>query len=406
MSTKGALEGLTVLDLSRILAGPFCTQVLSDLGAIVWKVEPPWGDDVRRFGPPFTQGESAFYLSTNRGKKSLAINLKDPRGQELVRALVGRADVLVENFKPGDLARYGLDYESMARANPRIIYASITGFGHSGPRRDEPGYDIVAQALSGIMSVTGEPDGPPMRVGVAWIDLLSGLTAAVGVLAALHERERSARGQEIDLSLFDVGLMSMVNLAQDYLVTGTPPRRLGNAHPQVAPYQAFEALDGWFTLAVGNDDQYQRMSRAIGHAGLWEDERFRTNAGRVKYREELASKLTDIFRRRGRGEWLDAMERARVPAAPVYGLADGLQDPQAEARRTVWEVPHPALGKLRLMANALQHMGRTPASPQGHPPMLGEHTREVLTEVLGLGQQEVDSLDSSGVVVCGPRDAS
>ena len=401
----GSLEGITVLDLSRILAGPFCTQTLSDLGATVWKIEAPWGDETRRWGPPFVQGESAYYLSTNRGKKSVAVNLKEARGQDLIRRLAQRADVLVENLKVGDMARYGLDYQSLARVNARLIYVSITGFGQFGPRAGQPGVDVAIQALTGIMSVTGEPDGSPTRVGVAWIDLLSGLTAAIGILAALRERERSGQGQNLDLSLFDVGLMSMVNLAQSYLVTGVAPGPMGNAHLQIVPYQSFQAEGGWFVLAAVSDEQYRRMTLVIKHPELSEDRRFQTNSGRVEHREELVARLAHIFRGDKREKWLDAMGRAGISSAPVYDMAEALQDPQAQAREVSWAVPHPTLGSLRLMANALQHMSATPAAPQGHPPLLGEHTREVLTDALGLSQSEVASLESGGVIVCGPEKA-
>lgn len=396
----GALEGLTVLDLSRILAGPFCTQVLSDLGATVWKVEPPWGDDTRRWGPPFVSGESAYYLSTNRGKKSVVVNVKDPRGQDIVRRLARRADVLVENFKAGALPRYGLDYESVAKLNPGLVYASITGFGHTGPRAAEPGYDVAMQAMTGMMSVTGEPDGPPVKVGVAWLDLMTGHMAAIGVLAALHERERSGKGQHIDLSLSDVGLMSMLNLAQTYLVTGEVPGRMGTAHPQIVPYQAFEAQDGWFVLGAGNDEQYRRLTDIVSRPELWTDARFRTNAGRLEHRAELVSKLTEAFAGGTRDAWVEALSGAGIPSGPVYDLGEALEDPQAQARDAVWCVPHPTLGSLPLMASALQHMSRTPATPQGHPPLLGEHTREVLTRFAGIDADELSRLEAEGVIGC------
>lgn len=397
----GPLAGIRVLDLSRVLAGPYCTQILADLGATVWKVEPPWGDETRGWGPPFVQGESAYFLSVNRGKKSVAVNIKDPRGQAIVRELARRADVLVENFKAGDLARYGLDYPSLAADNPRLVYASITGFGQDGPRAGEPGYDIALQGMTGIMSVTGEPDGPPTKVGVAWIDVMTGMMAAVGILAALWERERSGRGQHLDLSLFEVGLSAMANLAQSYLVSGVAPRRIGNAHPQIVPYQAFEAADGWFIVAVGNDQQYRRMCEAIGHPELGDDERFQTNAGRVRHRAELVPALAAVFRSRPRGEWLEALKAAGVPAAPVYDLAEALADPQAAARHVVWEVPHSLLGQVSMVASPLQHLSRTPATIAGPPPLLGEHTREVLADVLGLSQAEIDRLAEAGVVAVG-----
>ena len=393
-----SLEGVVVLDLSRVLAMPFCTQMLSDLGATVWKVESPWGDDTRRWGPPFVEGESSYYLAVNRGKKSLAINLKNEKGQELIRRLAEKADVVVENFKTGDLARYGLDYAGLSEVNPRIVYASITGFGGTGPRAREAGYDTVVQGMSGIMSVTGEPDRPPMKVGVAWIDVLTGLTAAVGILAALRERETSGIGQHIDLALFDVGLMAMVNQLQGYLLTSETPTRMGNTHPTVYPVQTFRASDGWFVLTAGNDGQYQRMCEAIERPDLQEDERFQTNAGRHEHREEIGGELAAVFRARPRDEWLKLLNEASVPVSPIYDMAEALSDPQAEARNAVWNVLHPTLGDVPLAASALQHMSRTPAEPGGPPPLLGEHTREVLKETLGLEDPELDGLEESGAI--------
>lgn len=393
-----ALEGIRILDLSRVLAGPFCTQMLSDLGAEVWKIEALQGDGTRDWGPPFEAGESAYFLSANRGKKGLAVNLKDWRGADLVRRLAGRADVVVENFKPGDLARYGLDWAHLQEINPRLVYASITGFGQHGPRSGEAGYDVVLEALTGIMSVTGEPDGPPTKVGVAWIDVLTGLTAAVGILAALHERERSGAGQYIDLGLFDVGLMSMVNQAQRYLMTGESPGRMGNAHPQIVPYQSFAASDGWLMLAVGTDEQYRRLCNALEVPELARDDRFLTNAGRVQRRDELIPRLAAIFESRPLAHWTKVLGRAAVPAAPVQGLGEALADPQAAARGMLWEAAHTRLGQTRLVGNALQHMSRTPARAAGAPPTLGEHTAEVLHNELGLDVETLAELARAGVV--------
>lgn len=398
-----ALSGVRVLDLSRVLAGPFCTQMLSDLGAEVWKIESLQGDDTRRWGPPFQQGESAYFLSANRGKKSLAINLKDPRGADLVRRLSERADVLVENFKSGDMQRFGLDYAALRPGNPRLIYASITGFGQHGPRAREPGYDVVLQALTGIMSVTGEPDGPPTKVGVAWIDVLTGMTAAIGILAALNERQASGEGQSIDLGLFDVGVMAMVNQAQAYLMTGNIPERLGNAHPQIVPYQTFRASDAWFMLAVGNDQQYRRLVDVLGHPELWDDTRFQTNAGRVEARRELVQRIGGIVQECSRDWWLDRLKVAGVPAAPIANIHEAFHDKQAIARTLQWPVRHPKAGGLALVANALQHMSRTPAAPQSAPPMLGEHTREVLSEWVDTDERTMDDLEREGVILVGTR---
>ncbi|MCX7850546.1 CoA transferase [Thermus sp.] len=388
------LAGLKVLDLSRVLAGPLCTMILADLGAEVVKVEPPWGDETRGWGPPFVAGESAYFLSVNRGKKSLALDLKAKEGQEAVRRLAAGADVLVENFKTGDLARYGLDYGSLKALNPRLVYLSLTGFGQTGPRAKEPGYDAALQGYTGIMSVTGEPHGPPMKVGVAWIDVMTGMMGAVAVLAALWERERSGLGQHVDLSLFDVGLFALVNLGESYLLTGRPPARLGNAHAQIVPYGAFPAADGWLVLAVGNDEQFARLCGALGLGEL--AERFPTNASRVEHREAVVEALSQVLRTRPRAYWLEKFQGIGVPAAPVNDLKEAFQDPQAQAREAVWTLPHPLLGSLPTLANPLRFLSRTPASPSLPPPLLGEHTEEVLLEA-GFTPEEVRALVEKGV---------
>lgn len=392
------LDGLVVLDLTRVLAGPLCTQMLADLGATVWKVEPPWGDETRGWGPPFAGGESAYFLAANRGKKSLAIDLKHPAGQDLVRELARCADVLVENFKTGDLARYRLDFDSLAPLNPRLVYASITGFGQTGPRAHQPGYDIALQGMTGIMSVTGHPGEAPVKVGVAWIDVLTGLTAAAGILAALHERAQSGLGQHVDISLFDVGVMAMANLAQSYLVTGKVPGRLGNAHPQLVPYQAFEASDGWLIVAVGNDEQFRRLCDVLSVPRLAADPRFATNAGRVEHRAELVPELAASLRTRSRDEWLQRLNAARVPAAPVHDLHEVFTDPQARARHLVWHVDHPTAGEVPLVGSALQHFSRTPAGPGLPPPRLGEHTAEVLRDVLRASPEQLEQWRREGLI--------
>ena len=394
----GALSDVTVLDMSRILAGPFGTQILADLGATVWKIESPWGDDTRGWGPPFVGSESAYYLSANRGKKSLIVNLRDPRGQDIIKRLAAKSDVLVENFRVGNLARYGLDYESISEINPRIVYASVTGFGQTGPRAEEPGYDAALQGMTGIMSVTGEPDGRPTKVGVAWVDILTGLTSTIGILAALHERETSGRGQHVDVSLFDVGIASMANLAQSFLATNDPPGRIGNAHPQVVPYQDFQASDGSFMLAANNDDQFRRLCDVVDLPDLPDDDRFRDNAARVRNREMLAEMLNRKIEANTRDHWLDTLQRAGITVTSINTIADALEDRQADARNAVWDVDHPTLGSIKLLGSALQHLSRTPAMAQGHPPLLGEHTGEVLCDALGLSDSEVEDLLSDGVV--------
>ena len=399
--------------------------MLADLGATVWKIEPPKGDDTRIWGPPFIarpsatplsplgeggrgggegwkvgpHGESAYYLSANRGKQSVAVNLKDPRGQQIVQALAERADILVENYKTGDLARYGLDYATLARRNPRLIYLSITGYGHTGPRAQEPGYDVAIQGLMGIMSVTGEPHGQPMRVPVAWVDLMTGMNGAIAALAALNERQSSGLGQHLDLALFDVGLAAMVNLAQSYLVTQRLPTRLGNAHPQIVPYGAFQASDGWFMLTIGNDDQYHRTCQAIGHLELWEDSRFKTNAGRVVHRAELIPMLESIFLNRTRTEWLERLMTAGVPVTPVNNLEEAFSEPQAIERGMTQKVEHPTLGSIPLIGSPLSHFSRTPAQAVEHPPLLGEHTRAVLLGELGFSEADIEALEADRVVV-------
>lgn len=389
------LEDVVVLDLSRVLAGPYCTQLLADLGARVWKLEPPGGDETRKWGPPFLAGESAYYLSVNRNKQGLAVDLKDARGRELVAGLADRADVLVENFKTGDLARYALDYEALAKRNPRLIYASITGYGHSGPRSSEAGYDAALQAISGLMAMTGEPGGAPVKLGVAWVDVLAGVHAAAGILAALHERATTGRGRRLDLALFDVALAGMVNQAQSSLITGAAPARLGSAHPSIVPYQSFAAADGDVALAVGNDRQFARLCRVLGLEELAEDPRFVDNARRVLNREELVPLLARVFERSERAEWLRRLKQAGVPAAPVNTLPEALKDSQVQARGMVAEVEHPLAGSLPMV---MSPFGEAASGRRAAPPVLGQHNREVLASELGLSAAELDELEAAGVL--------
>ena len=393
-----ALKDIKVLDLSRILAGPFGTQILADLGAEVWKVESPWGDDTRSWGPPFVGDESAYYLSANRGKKSIIVNLREERGQKIIKDLAKKADIFVENFKVGNLARFGLDYSSLSEINPGLIYASVTGFGQTGPRAQEPGYDAALQGMTGIMSVTGEPDGGPTKVGAAWIDILTGLTSVIGILSALHEKNISGKGQHIDVSLFDVGIACMANIAQSFLATGVSPGRIGNAHPQVAPYQDFKASDGNFMTAANNDDQFRRLCETVGLPDLAEDSRFTTNALRVENRIDLEELLNSQIGEKSISHWMSKMQSAGLTVTPINTIEDVFKDPQAEARNALWEVDHPSLGNIQLLGSALQHLSRTPASPQGHPPLLGEHTSEVMSDVLNMTKAEIDTLLDEEVI--------
>ena len=393
-----ALNDLKILDLSRILAGPFATQILADMGAEVWKIESAWGDDTRSWGPPFVGGESAYYLSANRGKKSIIINLRDERGQNIIRDLAIKADILVENFKVGNLEKYGLDYHSLSKINPRLIYASVTGFGQTGPRAPEPGYDAALQGMTGIMSVTGNPDGGPTKVGTAWIDILTGLTSTIGILSALHERSISGKGQQVDVSLFDVGIACMANIAQSYLATGISPGRLGNAHPQVAPYQDFTASDGNFITAANNDAQFQRLCETIGIPEIAVDERFTTNSLRVENRSALADILNKEIFKHPIEHWMTKLRSAGLTVTPINTMEDVFNDPQSKARNAIWKIDHPSLGKIDLLGSALQHLSRTPASPQGHPPMLGEHTFDIMEEVLNMTKSQIAELVSEGVI--------
>ena len=374
-----ALDGLRILDLSRILAGPFATQVLSDFGADVVKVEPAWGDDTRNWGPPFVNLEdsttSAYFASCNRGKRSIVLDLKNPDDVDTIRTLLSQADVLVENFRVGTLARMGLDPEQLMKEHPGLIICSITGFGQSGPRSKEAGYDVALQGMSGLMSITGIENGPPVKVGVAWIDVLTGWTAVSGILAALHHRERTGDGQWIDLSLFDVALMSMVNQAQNWLVTGDSPGRMGHAHPNIVPYQAFEGSNGWFILATGNDAQHRLVCEMVDRVDLCQYP-FDTNAGRLEYRDEIISSLAKIFLQQPIEDWLSLLKERGVPCAPIHSIGEAFQDDQSNARGAIWKLPDGSSS----VANALRFMSATPASANGLIPSLDEHRDEILRD--------------------------
>ncbi len=393
------LTGTKVLDLSRVLAGPWCAQTLADLGADVWKVEEPErGDDTRAWMPPEIAGESTYFMSANRSKRSIGIDLKHPDGQRLVRELAAKADVLVENYKKGTLERFGLGYEQLATANPRLVYCSISGYGRTGPRAEEPGYDVVIQAESGLMSITGEPDRGPLKHGMAIADLVTGMSATQAVLAALLARARSGKGQLIDMALLDCAVALLANMASGHIVTGDEPKRFGNAHPTLAPYQLFETQDGNFVLAVGNDGQFRALcERVIARPDLAGDPRYSTSRARVIHREALIPELVAVFRTRPTAEWIAALQREKVPCGQVRSLTQVFASPEIAARSMVAEVEDARHGTLKLMRSPLALRGTPPREPRA-PPRLAEHTDGLLREVLGLGAPQIEALRSSGAV--------
>jgi len=393
----GALAGLTVLDLSRVLSGPFATMTLADLGADVVKIEQPGtGDDTRQWGPPFQGDEAAYFLSVNRNKRSLAVDLKSADGLALVRDLARRADVVVENFRPGTAARLGLGYDDLAAANPGLVYASISGYGQTGPDSHRAGYDAIAQARSGIMSVTGEADGPPVRVGVSSADLVAGMWAVIGILAALRERDRSGQGQWVDISLLDGSVSWLTYVASGYFATGTRPPRYGSAHPTIAPYQGFATKDGDLMLAVGNDAIWRRFASVAGLADLLEDPRFTTNPLRVEHRDELLPLVADAMAARTSVEWVEVLDAAGVPVGPIQTVDEVVTDPQVLARGMIGEVKHPTAGTVRTIGCPVR-LTATPPQVRTAPPLLGQQTDDVLAE-LGVDQERLAALRASGAV--------
>ncbi|MFN8412463.1 MAG: CoA transferase [Anaerolineales bacterium] len=371
------LQGIRVLDLSRVLAGPYCTMVLGDLGADVIKVEPPEGDETRGWGPPFAGGESAYYLCVNRNKRDIVINLKTEEGKKVLRDLALQSDVLVENFRPGTLEKFGLDYETLHELNPKLIYCSITGFGQTGSMKDKPGYDFMIQALGGLMSITGEPEGEPMKTGVAVVDLFAGQNAIIAILAALQARTLTGKGQHLDIALFDSQLGWLANVASNYLISGKLPKRHGNAHPNIVPYQSFQASDGWFAIAVGNDRQFARLSEMLGQPEWGMDARFSTNAARVENREALIPLLVSVFKSASVAEWLRKLDEAEIPCGPINNFEQVFSMQNVQEREMLVKMKHPTIGELPLVGSPLK-MSDTPVQYRLPPPLMGEHTDEVL----------------------------
>jgi formyl-CoA transferase len=404
-----ALAGIRVLDLSRVLAGPWCTQALADLGADVVKVERPGhGDDTRGWGPPFLKAldgtdtvDSAYYLAANRNKRSIGVDLATPGGQAVIRELAAASDVLVENYKVGALARYGLDYAALSAVNPRLIYCSITGFGQTGPWKHRAGYDFIIQGLGGMMSITGEaddrPGGGPQKVGVAIADLATGLYATQAILAALFHRERTGEGQWLDLALLDTQVAMTANMNSNYLHSGVPPRRWGNAHPNLVPYQTFRTADGWIIVAVGNDGQWRRFCEIGGEPALRDDPRFRRVQDRIRNRDALVPLLETMVARHGSTHWIDAMEAAGVPCGPINDLKQVFENPQVLARGMRVDLPRADTGPVKLVANPIK-ASRTPPSYRRAPPRLAEHTDEVLGEVLGWDAARIAAARADGSV--------
>lgn len=401
-----ALKGLRVLDLSRVLAGPYCTQMLGDMGAEVIKIEKPdSGDDTRSWGPPFLKdengaetNESAYYLSCNRNKKSVAVDIKSDAGQKIIYRLLAHSDVLIENFKVGGLAKYGLSYDDLKDRYPKLIYCSITGYGQNGPLSSEPGYDFVAQGMSGLMASTGEVDGAPIKAGVALSDIMTGMNAAIAILAALRARDQSGKGQHVDLSLFNTTLSAMSNLAQYYLTSGSLPPRVGNAHATIVPYQSFQTTDGHVIIAVGNNSQFASLGRVLDKAEWIEDVRFKTNKVRVQNRTVLVPMIADIIKTKNTDTWLSDFRTADVPCGSVNTLDQVFDDPQVKAQDMRIDMDHPvSKAPISLVGSPLKMSG-TPVSYDLSPPTLGQHTKEVLENLLGYSAEEIEYLKDNGAI--------
>ena len=405
----GALSHIRVLDLTRVLAGPWCAQTLADFGAEVIKVERPGaGDDTRHWGPPYLKTpdgadtpEAAYYLAANRNKRSVTVDIATPEGQQIIRELAAQSDVVLENYKVGQLKKYGLDYESLKAVKPDIVYCSVTGFGQTGPYAQRAGYDFIVQGMGGFMSITGErdgqPGGGPQKAGVAIADLMTGMYSTVAVLTALAHRDRTGEGQYIDMALLDVQVAMLANMNSNFLASGKPPMRWGNAHPNIVPYQTFQTSDSWIIVAVGNDGQFRKFVEAGQRVELADDDRFATNPARVRNREVLVPILAEMVRTRSKHEWIDALEAAGVPCGPINDLEEVFDNEQVVARGMQVRLPHPSGGTVKLVRNPIR-MSATPPEAQAHPPTLGEHTEAVLRDVLGYDDDQIDGLRGRSVI--------
>jgi len=392
------LEGIRVLDLSRIIAGPFCSQILGDMGAEVIKVEQPGvGDDSRTWGPPFKNGESAYFFCINRNKKSITVDMKNPRGKAIIRELAKRSDVLLENFKPGTLAKLGLDWDVLGQENPRLIFCSISGFGRTGPSADRGGYDVIVQAMGGLMGITGEPDGAPVKVGVAMTDICTALYAHGAILAALYARDRTGVGQRIDVSLLETQIAALINIASSYLNAGEIPGKWGTAHVNIVPYQAFRMQDGSMIIGAANDRLWVKLCDAIGLPEVGRDPRYATNAQRVAHRDEIVRRLEARLATKTRKEWETTLAPTGIPCGPINRMDEVFADPQVQHLEMVLEEEHPTAGTIRMVRNPVS-FSLTPVDLRQVPPRLGEHTEEVLHGLLGYSAAEVEALRAAGVV--------
>ncbi|MGJ7921213.1 CaiB/BaiF CoA transferase family protein [Neobacillus sp. LXY-4] len=394
---NGALEGIKVLDLTRVLAGPYCTMILADLGADVIKVEAPGGsDETRGWGPPFQNGVSAYYLCTNRNKRSMTVNLKTEEGREIIRKLAHESDVLIHNFKTGSMEKWLLDYEHLKEINPKLVYCSITGFGETGPYKNLPGYDFIIQGMSGIMSITGTEQSGPLKIGVAMVDILTGLYSAVAIQAALLERVQSGFGQKIDMSLLDCAVGSLANVASNYLISGNVPQKLGNDHPNIVPYSTFRTNDGEMIIAVGNDRQFSSLCELLDLTEIAQHEKFKTNAARVVNRQELTEILEERLQTKTMDDWIELFSKHNIPCGPINSMDRVFTNEQIEARQMKVEMNHPQAGKVRLVGSPIK-LSRTKVKMERHPPLPGEHTEEIL-QLVGYDGKIINQLKNNHII--------